>query len=197
MKVTESFFFGVAGWCAVGTVGIFLSLARGRLTEAYKHALSLAVVAGMYLLLLLSVSLIQKQKVIAVGQDQCFQNMCFAIVGIEHVPSLVTGDDAHVERVSIRVTNRGSSADADTGIEAYLLDSRGRLSEPLAGLSGNRLNGRLAPHAQMLSQPMFRVAKDSAGLGIVLTHGSWQRRRLTIGDSDSLAHRRTIVALGG
>ena len=81
-------------------------------------------------------------------------------------------------------------------IEAYLIDSRGRIWEPLAGLSGNRLSGRVAGGSQMLSQPMFRVAKDSMGLGLVFTHGSWHPRRLVVGDSDSLGHRRTVVGLG-
>ena len=196
MKVAELLFYGVAGWCVIGVVGVSLSFMRGRRAEARKHASSLAVVAGIYLLVLLAVAFFQPQKVVPLGQDQCFGDMCFAVVGVEDVPSLATGDDAHVERVSVRVTNRGSSAASESAIEAYLVDARGRVFEPLPGLSGNRLNGRVASRSQMLSQPMFRVPKDSAGLGFMLSHGAWQRRRLIIGDSDSLAHRQTIVSLG-
>jgi hypothetical protein len=196
MKVTELLLYGVAGWCSIGAVGIAISLSKGRRPEALKHASSLAVVMGVYLLVLLGVSVAQRQRVVPIGQDQCFDEMCFAVVGVDEVPGLVAGDDSRVIRVAIRVTNRGHSAQAEGSIEAYLVDSRGRASEPMAGLSGNRLNGRVAGGSQMLSQPMFRVAKDSTGLGLVFTHGSWQPRRLVIGDSDSLAHRQTVVALG-
>ena len=42
-------------------------------------------------------------------RDQCFDEMCFAVVGVTEVPGLVAGDDGKVERVSIRVTNHGHS----------------------------------------------------------------------------------------
>lgn len=196
MKATELLLFGVAGWCAIGLTGIAASLFRGRRSEALRHAGSLALVGGIYLLVLLGVSLTQEQKVIPIGQDDCFDEMCFAVVGVGEAPGLVAGEDARVERVSIRVANHGHSAEDETRISAYLVDSRGRRSEPLPGLSGNSLNGRVAAGSQMLSQPMFQVAANASGLGLVFTHGSWQPRQLLIGDSDSIAHRRTVVALG-
>ncbi len=195
MKAAELLLFGVAGWCVIGAVGIAVSLAKGRRQEASRHAAWLALVAGIYLLAVLGVSVAQKQRIVLMGQDQCFDEMCFAVVGVTEVPGLVAGDDGKVERVSIRVVNHGHSAEAEGLIQAYLVDSRGRISEPLPGLSGNRLNARVAAESQMLSQPMFRVAGDATGLGLVLTHGSWQPGRLVLGNSDSLAHRRTIVTL--
>jgi len=195
MRVTELLLFGVAGWCGIGAVGIAISLARGRRAEAVRHAASIAVVVGVYLLVVLGVSLAQRQRVVAMGQDQCFDEMCFAVTGVDEIPGLVAGDDGRVVRVTIRVANHGREGKAEGLIAAYLVDSKGREWEPLPGLSGNRLNGRVAGGSEMLSEPMFRVAKDSEGLGLVLTHGNWQPGRLVIGDSDSLGHRRTIVAL--
>jgi len=196
MKFTELLLFGVLAWCAIGAAGIVISLVRERRAEALKHSVWLALVAGLYLLVMLAVSGAQKQTIVPLGKDQCYDEMCFAVVGVDEVPGLVAGDDARVIRVAIRVTNHGTSAEAERLIEAYLLDSRGRVWKPLAGLSGNRLNGRVAGRSQMLSQPMFRVAKDSTGLGLVFTHGLWQPGRLVIGDSDSLGHRPTMVSLG-
>ena len=196
MKVTELLLYGVAGWSGIGVVGVGISLARRRRAEAKKHSAWIAAVAGVYLLVLLGVSLGQQQKAVAIGQDQCFEEMCFAVTAVDEVPGLVVGDDSRVVRVTIRVTNRGSTSRADEAISAYIADSRGRKWEQLAGLSGNRLNARVASGGQMVSQPMFRVAKDAAALGLVFTHGAWQPRRLLIGDSDSLGHRKTMVALG-
>ena len=196
MRVTELLLYGVAAWCGIGTIGIATSLSRGRREEALKHSAWVAAVVGVYAAALLGVSLEQRQRVVAIGQDQCYDKMCFTVTAVDEVPGLVVGDEGRVVRVTIRVANRGSSGEAETLLSAYLADSRGRVWEPLPGLSGNRLDARVASGGQIVSQPMFRVAMDAQGLGLVLTHGSWQQRRLVIGDSDSLGHRRTIVALG-
>jgi hypothetical protein len=196
MKVAEFLLFGVIAWSLIGAAGIALSLVRGRRAEALRHGVWLALVAGVYLLALLTVSVFQKQKIVPLGQDQCYDEMCFAVVGVDEVPGLVAGDDSRVVRVAIRVTNHGHAAESEGLIEAYLLDSRGRVWQPLVGLSGNRLSARVAGGSQMLSQPLFRVARDAAGLGLVFTHGPWQPGRLVIGDSDSLGHRPTVVTLG-
>ncbi len=130
------------------------------------------------------------------GEAQCFGQICFTVAGVDQVPGLVAGDPGRVERVEIRVANRGKESEADGGIAAYLVDSRGRRWEPLPGLSGNRLGARVAGGSQMVSRPMFRVVEDSTGLGLVLTHGDWQWRRLAIGDPESLGHKAAVVPLG-
>jgi hypothetical protein len=43
---------------------------------------------------------------------------------------------------------------------------------------------------------VFQVAGNASGLELRFTHGLWQPRTLTIGDAESLGHRRTGVALG-
>ena len=196
MKASELLLYGVAGWCGMGAIGVAISMARGRRAEARKHSVWIAAVAGIYFVILLSVSLTQRERTIAIGQDQCFDKMCFAVVGVDEVPGLMMGDDSRVVRVTIRVANRGSASRADEAIAAYIADSHGRVWQQLPGLSGNRLNARVASGGQMVSQPMFRVDRDAEGLGLVLTHGNWQPRRLLIGDSDSLGHRRTPILLG-
>lgn len=196
MRAAELLLLGVAGWCGIGAAGVVISLLRGRRAEAAKHTAWIAAVAGAYLLLVLGVSITQRQKVVSIGRAQCYDTMCFTVTGVDEVPGLVAGDADRVVRVTVQVNNRGRSAEADGTVTAYLVDSRGRIWQPLPGLSGNRLMARLAGGSQMVSRPMFRVANDAAGLGLVFTHGSWQMRRLIAGDSDSLGHRRSVVALG-
>jgi hypothetical protein len=177
-------------------VGSILSIARGKRAEALRNSAWVAVVGGGYLLTLLAVSTLQKQRVVAIGEDQCFSTMCFRVTGVDEVPGLVAGSADRVVRVRIAVANHGQSAVEDEAIRAYLLDSRGRQWFALPGLSGNRLTSRVSGRSEIISQPMFRVAEDATGLGLVLTHGSWQPRQFIVGDSDSLAHRPTVVALG-
>lgn len=196
MKIAVWLFYGVAGWCAIGVMGSILSIAKGRRAEALKNAAWVAVVGGFYLLTLLAVSTFQRQRVVAIGQDQCFDSMCLRVTGVDEVPGLVAGSPDRVIRVHIEVANHGNAAAEEGAVRAYLLDSRGRQWFALPGLSGNRLTSRVSGRSEIVSQPMFRVANDATGLGLVLTHGSWQPRQFILGDSDSLAHRPTIVALG-
>jgi len=199
MKLTELLFFAVVGWTGIGAIGTVLSLARGRRAEAMKHIAWLAAVLSLYLIILLTVSILQPRKLVPIGQDQCFDEMCFAVVNFDEIPPLTAavqaGDASRVIQVTIRVANRGRSAHSESLIRAYLIDSKGRTWEPLPGLSGNPLTTRVAAGSQMLSQPMFRVSKDSASLSLVFTHGHWQPGRLVIGDSDSLAHKPAGVPL--
>ena len=196
MKIAEWLFFAVAGWCVIGLLGTVVSLARNRRAEALKNGAWVTSVAGVYLLILLAVSAVQKQRVVALGHDQCFGAMCFRVLGVDEVPGLISGSPDRVIRVRIAVANRGRTAAEEPAIRAYLLDSRGRHWVALPGLSGNHLTSRVAGDSEIVSQPMFRVDGDATGLGLVLTHGNWQARNLILGDSDSLAHRPTIVALG-
>jgi hypothetical protein len=64
------------------------------------------------------------------------------------------------------------------------------------GVNGVELTVRVAGGGSVMSEPVFKVGADASGLGLVLTHGRWQPGVLVIGDSDSLLHRKTVVALG-
>lgn len=196
MKATDLLFYAVLGWCGLGTMGVALSLGRGQRGEARRNTWWLVGVAGAYLAVLLVGSMLQPKRVVAMGADQCFGSMCYAVVSIQEVPGLVRGDNSRVIRVAVRVSNRGTVATSDNLISVSLADGQGRHWPTLKGVSGNRLTSRVAAGAQILSQPVFQVAQDSTGLELVFTHGRWQPGTLKIGDPDSIAHKPTIVPLG-
>ena len=150
----------------------------------------------VYLGVLLTVSLVQSQRVVALGQEQCYGEMCFAVTGAEMMPGLSIGDQDRLVRVSIRVRNKGQSARREGLIRAYLVDGQGRRWLESTGVSGVRLTAPVAGGASVVSEPIFRVAKDSTDLELVFTRGNRQPGILVIGDSDSLLHRRTVVRLG-
>lgn len=189
-------FYAVAGWLALGTFGTVVSLVRGRRAEALRHGAWVAMVAGAYLLILIGVFQFQQQKSVALGQDQCFGQICVLVTGVEETPGLIAGSPDRVVRLQIVVANRGSAADEDSSLTAYLVDARGRKWEALPGVSGNRLGLRIPGATQILSQPMFQVANDATGLRLILTHGGWHMKRFLLGDPESLGHRPTVVELG-
>jgi hypothetical protein len=195
MTRMELLLVGVLGWSALGVVGVAVSLRLGQRGQARRNALWLVGVWVVYGAVLGGSSVLGRQRVVALGADRCFGQMCFAVLRSEAVPS-TAGEMGRVIRVTVRVTNRGRGVEAESRIRAYLVDAQGRRWEPLPGLSGNPLTRRVAGGAAMVSEPVFQVARDSSGLRLVFTRGFWQMGTLVIGDSDSLGHRRTVVELG-
>jgi hypothetical protein len=196
MRLTELLLFGLAAWTGLGLLGVWVSSRRG---EKRKVRLGMAWLLGVwvvYLCILVGVSLAQKQRVVAIGQDQCFGEMCFAVTGVDEVPGFLIRDGRRLLRVSVRVSNKGRAAQSEELIQAYLVDARGRRWDQSAGVNGVRLTARVAGGDSAVSEPVFKVAADATGLALVFSRGWRQPGAFVIGDSDSLLHRRTVVPLG-
>ena len=197
MRFWELLLLALVGWMAIGAVGVVISLRRGERARALRHLGWIVAVCAAYLAVLMAASLIQPQKIVAIGQDQCFDEMCFAVMGVEEVPGFLIHDGSRLVRVSVRVSNRGrDETHSDKPLRAYLVDAQGRRWEESMGISGVRLTAAVPAGSSVMSEAVFKVAKDASGLVLVLTHGRWQPGTLVIGGPDSLLHRRTIVPLG-
>jgi len=196
MNLRELLLIGLVGWTAIGIVGTLISLARRERAKAVQGLAWIAIVWLAYLAVLITVSLRQKQRVVAMGQEQCFDEMCFTVMGMERVAGVPGGAGRRLLRVAVQVRNRGHKAESDGAVRAYLVDGEGRRWGESRGISGVRLTGRVAAGRSVVSEPVFDVAADATGLKLVFTHGTRQPGVLVIGDSDSLLHRRTVVPLG-
>ena len=201
MNLRELLLVVVAGWSALGLIGVVISLARGEREKVRKGWMWLVGVWVVYGSVLLGVAMVQPQKVVAMGQDQCFGEMCFAVVGVDEVPQFVgknsVQDGSRLVKVTVRVKNTGrGKAQSEGLIRAYLIDKQGRRWTETSGVSGNRLTGLVGAGREMVCEPMFKVPADATGLRLVFTHGHWQPGVLVIGDPDSLGHRATVVELG-
>jgi hypothetical protein len=195
MRLTELLLAGVVGWTGIGLVGLVVSRRRGELERIRRGVAWLVVVWVVYLVTLVGVSLGQRQRVVALGQEQCFGQMCFTVTGTEEVPGYLIRDGRRLVRVSVRVMNKGKNAENEGLMRAYLVDAQGRRWEESAGVSGVRLTTTVAGGDSVVSEPVFKVAGDAIGLKLVLTRGWRQPGVLVIGDSDSMLHRRTVVDL--
>ncbi|HEV2710922.1 MAG TPA: DUF4352 domain-containing protein [Edaphobacter sp.] len=187
----------LVGWTAVGAGGVAVSLARRERSKAVRHSLWIMAIWALYMGTLMSVSLMRPQKVLAIGQDQCFGEMCFAVTEVQELPGYLIHDDSRLIRVSVRISNHGKKKrQSERLIQAYLVDRQGRRWAESTAVSGVRLTVQVAAGDSVISQPVFKVAKDATGMRLVFTHGHWQPRILEIGDSDSLFHKGTVVWLG-
>jgi hypothetical protein len=195
MKATELLLLGLVGWTAIGVLGVGVSLLRGERQRVRQGVTWLGGVWVVYLCVLVGTSLGQRQRVVAMGQAQCFDEMCFTVTKVERVPGFLIRDGRRLVRVSLEVTNRGRKPQSESLIWAYLVDGQGRRWKESSGVNGVGLTVKVAGGGSVVSEPVFKVAGDSTGLSLVLTHGRWQPGVLVIGDSDSWLHRRTVVAL--
>ena len=201
MNVRELLMVGLLCWTGLGAIGMGISLLRGERAKALRGLRWIVVVWVVYLAVLVGVSLKQPPRVVALGHDQCYDEMCFAVVGVDEVPRFLdkheAGDGSRLVRVTVRVRNTSRGKTQSEGlIRAYLVDGQGRRWEESKGVSGNRLTAKVEAGGTMMSEPVFKVAGDASGLELVLTRGRWQPGVLVIGDSDSWLHRKTVVALG-
>jgi hypothetical protein len=196
MKATELLLLGLVGWTGIGVLGVAVSLWRGEQVRVRRGVAWLAGVWVVYLCVLAGVSLRQQQRTVAIGEPQCFDDMCFAVTAVEEMPGFLIRDGRRLVRVSVQVTNKGRKAQSEGLIRAYLVDGQGRRWEESAGVNGVGLTVRVTGGGSVVSEPVFKVAGDATGLGLVFTHGRWQPGVLVIGDSDSFLHRRTVVKLG-
>jgi hypothetical protein len=196
MKATELLLLGLVGWTAIGVIGVGVSLARGERQRVRRGVAWLIGVWVVYLCVVIGVSLGQGQRVVAMGEPQCFDDMCFRVTRVEEIPGFLIRDGRRLLRMSVEVRNKGRKAQSEGLIRAYLVDAQGRRWEMSPGVNGVELTVRVAGGGSVVSEPVFKVAADASELGLVLTHGRWQPGVLVIGDSDSLLHRRTVVDLG-
>jgi hypothetical protein len=196
MKATELLLLGLVGWTAIGVIGVGVSLWRGERQRVRRGVAWLIGVWVVYLCVVVGVSLGQGQRVVGMEEPQCFDEMCFKVIRVEEVPGFLIRDGRRLLRVSVEVRNRGQKAQRERLIRAYLLDAQGRRWKMSAGVNGVELTARVTGGHSVVSEPVFKVAADASGLGLVLTHGRWQPGVLVIGDSDSLLHKRTVVRLG-
>lgn len=196
MKPTELLLLALVAWTVIGSLGIALRVHRRDRSTARRHLLWIIAAWAIYLSLLVSLSLLQPARVVPMGHDQCFDEMCFAVMGVQQMPGFLIYDKSHLLQVQVRMTNHGHTApEREALLRAYLRDAQGRIFTPVRGLSGNRLTASVSPGATVIGEPVFRVPADAAGLQLVLTRGKRQPGLLILGDSDSLLHRPTVVPL--
>ena len=92
MTVWELLLIALVGWTAIGIVGVVVASMRREWLRVRKGLIWLVGVWVAYLAVLVATSLLQPQRVVAMGQDQCYDEMCFAVMGVEEVAAVPGAD---------------------------------------------------------------------------------------------------------
>jgi hypothetical protein len=196
MRATELLLLALVGWTGIGAVGVGVSLWRRERHQVRRSVAWLVTVWVVYLCVLVGVSVGQGQKIVTIGQAQCFDGMCFTVTKAENIPGFLVRDGRRLIRVSVLVSNRERKPQSERLMRVYLVDAQGRRWEESSGVNGVGLTAKVAGGGSVISEPVFKVAGNATGLGLIFTHGRRQSGVLVIGDPDSWLHRHTVVKLG-
>ena len=149
---------------------------------------------ALYLGVVAAVSLASPQRVLARGEDRCYDDWCIAVI-----------DASRVERptgaryvVLLRLTSRARGiSQRENGLVAYVLDEQGRRFDPTPDPAEAPFNSLLEPGRSVATTRIFEVAGAAGQPVLVLEHEGASRFPgvVIIGDESSLLHKPMIVRL--
>lgn len=204
--------FFAAFLATVGALVAAVALVLRR--QAWRAARLMCSVGGglaLYFGALIIVSLVAPQRVIALGEEHCFDDWCVAVEEATSRPALGTGRADSIASgtfyvVSVRLSNhaRGREQRASSAV-LYLLDESGTRHDVSTGgqaaLEAER--GHLPPLTATIpvggllrTAQVFDIPSDATGLSAVIEHPvGFSPGWFVIGDESSILHRPTIVRL--
>jgi len=188
-----------------------VSTLRGRRQRAANLLVRYLAFAAIYLVALVVVSLVSPQRVLAVGEDRCFDDWCVAVENVTITPELGQGEsllraNGAFYVVTLRLSNRARGRDQRAGSAAiHLIDDLDRWHD--ASPRGQRAyvaqHGPVAPLTatiplgqSLTTVQVFDLPMESHDVGLAVEHPvGFSPGRLIIGDEASLLHKPTIVRL--
>lgn len=194
MTIFDLLFIVVVLGSVATLVVVVASALRGRLRQAIKLLAMYGVCLAFYLGTIVVVSLASPQRVLALGQNRCFDDWCIAVDDIARSESPPRARYT----VTLRVSSRARRvAQRENGVVVYMIDEKGRRFESAADPSATPLNVMLQPGQSIITPRTFDVSGASGQLILVVEHEGWRRfpGMFIIGDDSSLFHKPTIVRI--
>jgi hypothetical protein len=183
------------------------------LRRQWKRARYVSLTLGSFLLLyavvLLSVSLLSQEHVLAMHQERSFDDWCLSVERVVEQPTVgasPTSGDARGEfsLVTVHVSSRAKAiTQRAPDAQVSLLDASNQRSDPspagqqaldARGQGGQPLSSALAPGGAFTRTVVFNLPKGSAHLALVVTHGLFPDL-LAIASEQSFLHQPTIIQL--
>ncbi len=145
------------------------------------------------------------QHIMSIGEDRCFDEMCFAVTGWNRTPSRNTGRSFYL--VAVRITNRSRGrAQRELGRKGVLIDRSGRVYDvsaegmrtfsPVGGRPFPGLDAEVGPGQSLETTLVFDLPTDVDYPGFALGSSlALNPARIVIGDEDHFLHWPTVVTL--
>ena len=167
MNLFEPLFLLLALVAAITMLTAATFAARGRSARAGRILRRLGFGAAVYFAVVIAVSIVSPRRVYRVGDPQCFDDSCIAVV------------EGSTSGGSCRCPNRGGvaavesrpgRADGREGHRRALTNARGRRYDPVRDPAAVPLDTRSRPGESVLASRRFDVPRDAQALGLVYTH---------------------------
>lgn len=140
---------------------------RGKRARAVRILRRLGLGAGAYFVIVIAVSIFNPQRVYRVGDTQCFDDWCIAVVGAQWTGAPAVGR----YEVTLRLSNRAKRVPmGEKGTVVYLVDPQGRRYDPLPDGADVPLDVMLQPGQSISATRAFDVPRDTPNLGLIYTH---------------------------
>jgi hypothetical protein len=188
MMVFELLFVGLFLASLIALIGVLILAVRRRRRTAMRGLGVLGAGWAVYLFVVVAVAVTmgaRPQRTIPVGQELCFDEMCFSVVNIQIVPQMGPASqfvkaNGRFYVITVRVSSRSRGrVQSEGGLRALLWDS-GKYYEVSSGgqqaweaVNGEtaRLTVRLRPGESVQSVQVFDLPNDASAPGLALSHG--------------------------
>jgi hypothetical protein len=177
---------------------------------AGRLAIAILAVWAVYLGAGAAVAVLTPQHIMHVGEDRCFDEMCFAVNGfhraatIEHA-GMVTKPLGVFMIVDVRISNRGGHAQKENGRSAVIVDQSGQVyRESQAGLQAlsqvnvplSGLDAEVAPGQSLDTKLVFDLPASAVHPAFALGSSlAFNPASIVIADEAHFLHKPTIVPL--
>ena len=165
-------------------IGLILSVFLRRRSASRRILFALASVWGLYLATLAITDIFRSQKVFKAGEEQCFDEMCFAVVDAQMLPEQAfnsagaTASKLYVVKIRVSSHSRGR-AQAEGALRGRLYDGNTYINISEAAQKAYntqygespRLTRRISPGESILSVLVFEVPEKFTYPALTLDHG--------------------------
>lgn len=160
--------------------------------RARKILTRILVGAGIYVAILILVSLLSPRQILHIGECQKSDDMCFSIEGYQRLQAK-TGN---AYRVDMKISNTGiGRSQRENNLVMYLTDDQGRRYDAVLDGSEIPFNILVPPKESAVVSRSYVLPENDKGVGAVITHeGGFPIRWLIIG-YDSWFRKPPLVPL--
>jgi hypothetical protein len=188
-----------------GVVTAFAALFFRRRALATRSLVAVVSAWAVYLGIGTAVALMTPQHIVSLGEDRCFDEMCFAVMGYHRTPSTNAGKSLYL--VDVRISNRSRGrAQREIGRKGVLIDRSGRVYQastqgmqalsPANGMPLPGLDAEVAPGQSLQTKLVFELPEEVHYPGFALGSDlAFNPARIVIGDEDHYLHWPTVVPL--
>ena len=195
--------------CLLTLFSLCYFLLRRQWRRARRVLFALFSFLALYAIVLLSVSLLSPQRVLAMHQNRCFDDWCLSVERVVQQPIVGTAPTVATAHgmfylVTVRVSSQARAiSQRALDVQVSLLDASGRRYDPdpagqqaldATGQGGLPLDSELTPGGSFTRTVVFDLPTRTSHPGLVVTHGLFPDI-LVIGSEQSFLHKPTIIQL--